>query len=83
MNVGQILMDNGGLKGRKYLDPNLIGEGMNPTPKGMERWGNLVVKKLVPILKGFDMEKHKQLAKELKKQHETQEAKEEDSASTR
>mmetsp|Transcript_10947 Transcript_10947/g.25926 ORF Transcript_10947/g.25926 Transcript_10947/m.25926 type:complete len:435 (+) Transcript_10947:288-1592(+) len=76
MNVGQILMDNGGMKGRKYLDPTYMGEGMNPTPKGMKRWGDLVVKKVTPILKGFDREQHNKRAKELKKAQEDKTAKE-------
>lgn len=64
MNVGQILMANGSLKGRKSLDPNLIVDGINPTPKGMKKWGDLVLKKLTPILHGFDMEKHRHQSKE-------------------
>ena len=68
MNVGQILMENGGMKGRKFLDPHLIGDNMNPTPEGMQKWGDLVVKKLIPILKGFDMEKHRKNAKKHRKE---------------
>ena len=68
MNVGQTLLANGGMKGRKFLDPNLIGDGINPTPKGMEKWGDLVLKKLTPILRGFDMEKHRNQHKKDKKE---------------
>ena len=68
MNVGQILMANGGMKGRKFLDPNLIGDGINPTPKGMEKWGDLVLKKLTPIIRGFDMKKHRDQHKPAKKE---------------
>jgi len=68
MNVGQTLLANGGMKGRKFLDPNLIRDGINPTPKGMEKWADLVVKKLTPILRGFDMEKHRNQNKKDKKE---------------
>lgn len=68
MNVGQILMENGGMKGRKFLDPHLIGDNMNPTPEGMQKWGDLVVKKLIPTLKGFDMEKHRKKNKKPKQE---------------
>lgn len=57
MNLGTTLMHTGGMKGRKKLDPNLI-DGMYPTSKGMQKWGDLLIKKVLPILKGFDREKH-------------------------
>jgi len=59
MNLGQVLMANRHLKGRTFLDSNLIADGMNPTPKGMEKWGDLVKKKVSVILHGFDMSKHR------------------------
>mmetsp|Transcript_68690 Transcript_68690/g.76829 ORF Transcript_68690/g.76829 Transcript_68690/m.76829 type:complete len:229 (-) Transcript_68690:44-730(-) len=59
MNLGQVLMANRHLKGRTFLDSNLIADGMNPTPKGMEKWGDLVKKKVTVILHGFDMSKHR------------------------
>jgi lysophospholipase L1-like esterase len=62
MNFGQTLMVNGGMKGRKSVDPSLIS-GIYPTPKGMQKWGDLAVKKLAPILKGFDMTEHRKKTK--------------------
>lgn len=62
MNLGPTLMGNGGTKGRKAVDPRLI-EGIYPTSKGMQKWGNLAIKKLTPILKGFDREAHRKQTK--------------------
>ena len=49
MNLGQVLMTNRQIKGRQFLDENLIADGTNPTPKGMEKWGDLVKKKLLRL----------------------------------
>lgn len=57
MNLGQTLMGNGRTKGRKAVNPALI-EGLFPTPKGMMKWSDLLVKKVKPILRGFDRESH-------------------------
>jgi len=54
MNLGQTLMEG---KGRMQVNPRLIN-GMHPTSKGMQKWGDLAVKKLVPILKGFNLREH-------------------------
>ena len=62
MNLGQILTGHGGFKGRKAVDPRLI-EGIYPTAEGMTKWGNLAVKKLYPIIKGFDREAHRKKTK--------------------
>lgn len=63
MNFGQTLMTGAGnLKFRKAIDPKLIS-GKYPTSKGMEKWGDLAVKKLVPILNGFDMKEHRKKTK--------------------
>lgn len=62
MNLGQILMGHGGFKGRKAVDPHLI-QGIYPTTKGMQTWGNLAVKKLTPIIRGFDREAHRKKTK--------------------
>jgi len=59
LNLGQELMANRHMKGRSYLDPSLIADGINPTPKGMEKWGNLLKKKVTVILRGFDIDKHR------------------------
>lgn len=64
MNLGQTLTAQNsvvkGIKGsRTFLDPSLMRDGMHPTPKGMKKWGDLVVKKVTPILKGFDMKHHR------------------------
>jgi len=62
MNLGQVLMGHGGFKGRKAVNPQLI-QGIYPTPKGMQTWGNLAVKKLTPIIRGFDREAHRKKTK--------------------
>ena len=57
MNLAPTLLQ-GFIKGaRKEIDPSLI-DGDYPTSKGMQKWGNLVAKKIVPILRGFDREAH-------------------------
>lgn len=63
MNLGQVLMGHGGFKGRKAVDPRLI-QGIYPTEKGMYTWGNLAVKKLTPIIRGFDREAHRKKKKQ-------------------
>lgn len=62
MNLAQTLLGNGGTKGRKAVDPRLI-EGIYPTSKGMQKWADLAIKKLTPILKGFDREAHRKQTK--------------------
>jgi len=63
MNLGQTLMSSsGGSRFRGKVDP-LYMDGIYPTSKGMQKWGDLAVKKLGPILKGFDMKAHKENAK--------------------
>lgn len=63
MNAGQVLTGKGTSKGRKNLDPHLIKDGINPTAEGVRTWGDMVVRKLIPILKGFDAEKHRKQPK--------------------
>jgi lysophospholipase L1-like esterase len=74
MNLGQVLTANRQLKGRTYLDASLIADGTNPTPKGMQKWGDLVKKKINPILHGFDMDKHRKQHKDDKKKENTEDA---------
>jgi len=62
MNLGQTLMIDGNIKGRRAVDPKLI-KGKYPTPEGMKKWGDLAVKKLAPIVHGFDMKEHRQKKK--------------------
>lgn len=63
MNAGQVLTGKGISKGRNELDPHLIQDRINPTAEGVRTWGDMVVKKLIPILKGFDAEKHRKQTK--------------------
>jgi len=62
MNLGQTLMGPGGTKGRKAVDPRLI-EGIYPTAQGMQKWANLMIKKINPIMKGFDRDAHRKQKK--------------------
>ena len=62
MNVGQTLM-GGAMKGRAKVNQKYI-QGIYPTVEGMKKWADMASKKLVPILKGFDMAEHKKKAKE-------------------
>ena len=64
LNLGTTLFSKGGMKGRSRskLDGSLI-DGIYPTQAGMKKWGDLMVKKLVPILKGFDMKSHRKQTK--------------------
>lgn len=79
MNLGQTLMKDGGMKGRRQVDPHMT-EGLYPTSKGMQTWADLAAKKIRPILKGFDMEAHR---KKKKKTDETNNGGTEDASNTR
>jgi len=67
MNLGQVLMANRHLNGRLRVDLKLMADGINPTPKGIMKWGDLLKKKVTVILHGFDRDKHRHQHKDEKK----------------
>mmetsp|Transcript_15228 Transcript_15228/g.35295 ORF Transcript_15228/g.35295 Transcript_15228/m.35295 type:complete len:432 (+) Transcript_15228:245-1540(+) len=78
MNLGQTLMA-GGFKGRAKVNRQYI-QGIYPTFEGMKKWTDMAAKKLVPILKGFDMAEHKKKAKEAAEVKKAQEQEDKDNS---
>ena len=45
MQAGSVfLVDKDEMRGRKSIDPALLGDGLHPTPKGLEVWGKEIIK---------------------------------------
>jgi len=46
-------------KGRNIIDQNLLEDGMYPTKKGMEVWGDYIVKRIKQILQDIEDQKQR------------------------
>jgi lysophospholipase L1-like esterase len=54
MNAGTLMLVSSKVNGRAQLDPSMIEDGLHPTLKGYETWGDYVMNKLVDVLKDFE-----------------------------
>lgn len=52
INAGPKFTKDSGVKGRQYLDHELMVEGSIPTSKGMQIWGAFIEKRILEILHG-------------------------------
>jgi lysophospholipase L1-like esterase len=68
VNAGPKFTSESGFKGRRFLDASLISDGIHPTSKGMQVWGDVVEKKILETIHGFDKSKLKQKDKKKKDQ---------------
>lgn len=85
VNAGMKLTQESGHKGRRFLDPKLISDGINPTSEGMMVWGDYIEKKIHEIINGFDKSRLKQKDKNpnAKKRGKDKEGKDKDEDETR
>jgi lysophospholipase L1-like esterase len=51
MQAGPLLMEETETRGRMMIDKSLIDDGVHPTKKGLEIWGDYIVKKVTALLK--------------------------------
>jgi lysophospholipase L1-like esterase len=47
---GSFFMEETDVRGRRQIDKNMIEDGVHPTEKGLEVWGDYIVKRVTKIL---------------------------------
>lgn len=63
MQAGPLFLEETDSKGRRQIVDDLLENGVYPTKKGLEKWGDYIVKRVLQILK--DLEEQKKTGRQL------------------
>lgn len=61
MQAGSLFLEETESKGRRQIDQNLLEDGVHPTKKGLEVWGDYMVKRIKEILREIEIRNTKGL----------------------